>query len=28
MIIKTVQVLRERGAPDHLIRYDLDGLTG
>ena len=28
MIIKTVQVLRGRGAPDHLIRYDLDGLTG
>ena len=28
MIIKTVQVLRERGAPDHLIRYDLDSLTG
>ncbi len=28
MIIKTVHVLRERGAPDHLIRYDLDGLAG
>jgi len=28
MIIKTVQVLRDRGAPDHLIRYDLDSLTG
>jgi NAD(P)H-flavin reductase/hemoglobin-like flavoprotein len=28
MIIKTVHVLRERGAPDDLIRYDLDGLAG
>ena len=27
MIIKTVQVLQERGAPAHLIRYDLDGLA-
>lgn len=27
MIIKTVQVLRERGAPGHLVRYDLGGLA-
>jgi NAD(P)H-flavin reductase len=27
MIAKTVQVLRERGAPSHLIRYDLGGLA-
>ena len=27
MITKTVQVLRERGAPNHLIRYDLGGLA-
>jgi hypothetical protein len=26
MIVKTVQVLRERGAPGHLVRYDLGGL--
>jgi len=26
MIIKTAQVLRERGVPDHLVRYDLGGL--
>ena len=25
MIIKTIQVLRDRGAPGHLIRYDLGG---
>ena len=25
MIVKTVQMLRERGAPGHLIRYDLGG---
>jgi NAD(P)H-flavin reductase/hemoglobin-like flavoprotein len=25
MIVKTAQVLRERGAPDHLIHYDLSG---
>jgi NAD(P)H-flavin reductase/hemoglobin-like flavoprotein len=28
MIVKTVQMLRERGAPDHLIRYDLGGQAG
>jgi NAD(P)H-flavin reductase/hemoglobin-like flavoprotein len=28
MIVKTVQMLRERGAPDHLIHYDLGGLAG
>jgi NAD(P)H-flavin reductase len=27
MIIKTAQVLRERGAPAHLIRYDLGGVA-
>jgi NAD(P)H-flavin reductase/hemoglobin-like flavoprotein len=27
MIAKTVQVLRERGAPSHLIHYDLGGLA-
>jgi NAD(P)H-flavin reductase len=27
MIIKTAQVLRERGAPGHLIRYDLGGVA-
>jgi NAD(P)H-flavin reductase/hemoglobin-like flavoprotein len=26
MIIKTAQVLRERGVPDHLVHYDLGGL--
>ena len=25
MIVRTVQMLRERGAPGHLIRYDLGG---
>jgi NAD(P)H-flavin reductase len=28
MIIKTVQMLRERGAPSHLIRYDLGRRAG
>jgi NAD(P)H-flavin reductase/hemoglobin-like flavoprotein len=28
MIVKTVQVLRERGAPGHLIHYDLGGQAG
>jgi len=28
MIIKTVQILRERGAPSHLIHCDLSGRAG
>jgi NAD(P)H-flavin reductase len=28
MIVKTVQLLRERGAPGHLIHYDLGGAAG
>jgi len=27
MIVKTVDVLRDRGAPDHLIHYDLGADT-
>jgi hypothetical protein len=28
MIVKTMQVLRDRGAPGHLIRYGLDSPVG
>jgi hypothetical protein len=28
MIVKTAKVLRERGAPSHLIHYDLNPKAG